>query len=286
MITLWFAILMMILSSCGEGGLSGSLGAGAGGSTSRFTIVNDHLYILNHSYRSDYYDNQWDSGREAPLDSGPLNTNGSYLSVYSLEDPEDPNHSGDLELSFFMPETLHSNGDYLFIGASSAMYVYSLQDPTRPEYTSAVSHFSAKDPVVTESDRAYVTIRTKDEAASQAERQRFFSRRNQLYIYDIKNIDTPVTIAVKNMNYPFGLGVKNRFVYICDGSVGLKVLDTNNINAIIEIETISDEICRDVIVKENRVITTGILGISQYEIDKETNKLKLLSRISISEEEV
>ncbi|MBN2658177.1 MAG: hypothetical protein JXR86_14045 [Spirochaetales bacterium] len=98
--------------------------SGTGGSMARFTLYgNDsdlwHLYTVD-------------------------DTN---LRVFELSSPWSPSPEVSKNLGWDI-ETIFPYKNYLYIGSSSAMYLYSLENPSNPVETATVSHFSSRDPVV------------------------------------------------------------------------------------------------------------------------------------------
>lgn len=82
------------------------------------------------------------------------------------------------------------------------------------------------DPVVVEGDYAYVTLRAGNlcgEATS------------QLDIIDVSNISSPEWEQSYPMQEPYGLGIDNSILFICDGEAGLKVYDANDPHDLIKI---------------------------------------------------
>src|SRR5262245_61604276 len=106
--TLYQFIAIFILSaliSCTKeaAGVNGVASTGAGGSTARFTIAGNYLYVVDN----------------LSLKAFDISTNNSP--VYKSKT--------DIGINI---ETIFPYQDKLFIGSSSTMYIYSLTDPAKP----------------------------------------------------------------------------------------------------------------------------------------------------------
>lgn len=163
---------------------------GAGGSLNMFTITAGHLYIVE----------------------------GNSLQVYELKDPAHPVFKVKQKIGLNI-ETIFPYQDKLFIGSRDAMYIYSLTNPANPEQIGTVNHLRSCDPVVTQGNAAYVTLRGGGACGGNL---------NALIVYDITNIKQPVQKQQISFTHPYGLGIKENALYICDGSAGLHILDISN----------------------------------------------------------
>src|SRR6185436_20994084 len=125
-------ILPVLISCTKETAANGAASAGAGGSTARFTIAGNYLYVVDNL----------------------------SLKAFDISSNKSPVYKSKTEIGINI-ETIFPYQDKLFIGSSSTMYVYSLSDPTRPiqlgkaQYTIRMSC----DPVVVKDNAAYATLR-------------------------------------------------------------------------------------------------------------------------------
>src|SRR4030095_10451618 len=105
--TLYHLIVIFILSaliSCTkESALTNGASTGAGGSTARFAIAGNYLYVVDNL----------------------------SLKAFDLSSNTTPVYKSKTEIGINI-ETIFPYQDKLFIGSSSTMYVYSLSDPSRP----------------------------------------------------------------------------------------------------------------------------------------------------------
>lgn len=220
---------------------------GVAGSTSRFTIANNHLYTLD-SY---------------------------YLDVLDVSNPTLPVKKNEIQVSW-MAETLFPLKETLFLGTRSGMYIFDLKKPDQPYQIGQYEHIYSCDPVVVEGNYAYVTLRNGNACQG-------FT--NQLEVIDIKNPTSPSLLKVYPMTNPHGLGIDKGTLFICDGSDGLKVYDASNVNAIDsnQLAHYKDVNAFDIIPFDNIAIVIGSDGLYQYDYS-DVKKIKLLSKITIAKQ--
>ena len=202
-------------------------GSGQGGSLARFTISQNHLYVVDQR----------------------------KLYTYSLANPQKPDLKNVKDVGINV-ETIYPFKDKLFIGSQDAMYVYSLEDPSKPDHLGTASHVSACDPVVADADVAYVTVRSGNTCGGTV---------NALIVYDINNLYNPYEVKQIDMNNPWGLGLKSNRLYVCDGSAGLKIYDVTYQENPDYIKTITGETFYDVILTDDLLVAMIGGGTALYE---------------------
>lgn len=217
---------------------------GVAGSMARFIARNDHLYTI---------DNQ-------------------EMHIFDISNAEAPSESGSLSIGWNI-ETLFPYNEYLFIGSQTGMFVYSTLSPGSPTFLTEFSHINSCDPVVFDGNYAYVTLRGGNECGGFA---------NQLDVIDVSNMSNALLVKSYEMTEPYGLGVSDSLLFICDGSDGLKVynksdvmnIDQNQISHFSGIQTF------DVIPVNGVLIMIGSDGLYQYDYSDPTNIVQL-SHIAI-----
>lgn len=172
-------------------------------------------------------------------------------------------------------ETIFAKGDYLYLGANDAMYIYSIGNPDLPLFVFRYSHVVACDPVVVQGNRAYVTMRsgTFCNLGSDA-----------LEIIDISDPYDPKLIANYPMESPHGLAVDNTKLFICEGEHGLKVFDIADERHIKLEQELTDFFAYDIIARQGVATITGDDGIFQYSYAANV-EMQLLSKIPVTREE-
>ncbi|NAY92154.1 hypothetical protein GTQ34_09500 [Muricauda sp. JGD-17] len=218
------------------------VGAGQGGSLARFKIVADYLYAV---------------------DSHNIN-------VFNISDLENPQDLEDVYAGFDI-ETIFNHGNHLFLGSMRGMYIYDITDPAVPTFVSEFQHGTACDPVVVDGDYAYVTLRGGNGCGA---------LESGLFIVDISDIENPELAISYPMDEPYGLGIQNEKIFVCDGASGLKVYDKTDINDLIQLDHFKDIVTFDVIPLETHLIMVGDGVLYQYEyLD---DGIKLMSQIGLN----
>ncbi|WP_341215240.1 hypothetical protein [uncultured Wocania sp.] len=215
---------------------------GQGGSLARFQIVNNYLYTV-----------------------------GSYeMTIFNIENLSSPNLVTKQNAGWNI-ETMFQADGYLYLGSTNGMYIYSLSNPAAPEYVSDFTHWEGCDPVVVDGDYAYLTLRGGN-LCGQDE--------SVLEVIDISDKTNPTLAARYVLENPYGLGIKDNMLFVCDGIAGLKLFDkTNPLNISIK-KAYKNIQATDVIPLENNLIMIGGKTLYQYEYGD--NELKLISSFSLN----
>jgi hypothetical protein len=198
------------------------------GSTSKICIAKNILYVLDMGY------------------------------VYTVD-----LRNSSMQLLDCMPsrgfETLHPNGDYLYIGANNGMYIYHIKN-AKPEFISVYQHIQSCDPVVVEGNLAYLTLRSGTRCMNQI---------NQLEIIDIADKSNPKVLRTYPMSNPYGLALTSEHLYICDGEEGLKIFPRvpNSWDIKAKDFTQAKSVwLKDLIITGNQIMTYNINHIYQFEL--------------------
>ncbi|MEO0468841.1 MAG: hypothetical protein AAF206_04405 [Bacteroidota bacterium] len=110
-------------------------------------------------------------------------------------------------------ETIWEQGEYLYMGTKRGMFIYSLEDRSKPLYESFVPHIRARDPVVVQGDYAYVTTRAE---------QGIRRSRNELIINNVADVSNPFQVKRIPLSQPRGLSVKGKSLAVCEGTDGIR----------------------------------------------------------------
>ena len=215
---------------------------GQGGSLARFKIVNDILYAV---------------------DSHNIN-------IFKINNIESPEELGDIFAGFDI-ETIFNRGDHLFLGSMSGMYIYNISSPATPQFVSEFQHGTACDPVVVDDQYAYITLRAGNFCGALD---------SSLLIVDISDLLNPKLIKSYSMDNPYGLGIKDNFLFVCDGTSGLKVCNKLDVKDLKLLDHFKDINTFDVIPLEDRLLMIGDNELSQYEYT--VDGLDLISKFSLN----
>ncbi|MEL6918064.1 MAG: hypothetical protein AAFO99_10085 [Bacteroidota bacterium] len=214
---------------------------GQGGSLARFKIVNDFLYAVDtHS-----------------------------INVFNIQDLESPQDMEDVYAGFDI-ETIFHRGQHLFLGSMRGMYIYDISSPAMPTFVSEFQHGTACDPVVVDGDYAFVTLRGGNGCGA---------TESGLFIVDISEITNPFLAESYAMDEPYGLGIKDEKLFVCDGASGLKVYDKTDISDLINLNHFKDIITFDVIPLEETLLMVGDDVLYQYEYA--VDNIHLLSTLKL-----
>ena len=232
------------ISGGGGGSFTSTQTIGVGGSLARFIINNGQFYGLNQT----------------------------DMQVIDIASPENPVVGKKIALQR-VAETVFIEGIYLFIGTQTGMLVYDISVPSNPTYVSEYNHFQSCDPVVVQDGYAYVTERAGNRCGNW---------QNLMEVIDIHVITSPQLVKSYAMTEPWGLGIDNNKLFICDGSAGLKIYDATDRLRIDEhlLKTFTDVTAHDVIPMGNVLILLAADGIYQYDYSN-LNNITLISKIPI-----
>lgn len=239
-----FIAFALIVASCdksGTGNMAASAdqdgGTGKGGSLARFTVAQNHLYVVDQQ----------------------------KLITYSLANPASPKVTSSQFIGVDI-ETIYSYKDKLFIGSQEAMYIYSISDAGHPGKLGSASHVRACDPVVADDTVAYVTVRSGNSCGGTT---------NAMFVYDVKKVLNPVERNVINMESPWGLGMSGNTLFVCNGSNGLSIYDITN-RYYPQFKTkLHDATYFDVIVYDDMLICMVQGGTLLYELKPNGDIVKL-----------
>jgi len=218
-----------------------NVSVGQGGSLAKFKIVDDYLYAV---------------------DSHNIN-------IFNIEKLGSPLQLNSIFVGFDI-ETIFNRGNNLFLGSMRGMYIYDIESPATPQFVSEFQHGTACDPVVVDDKYAYITLRAGNSCGA------LDSSLQIVDITDLKNLK--LTKSYKMVN-PYGLGIKDNLLFICDGSSGLKVYDKTNIEDLQLIDHFESINTFDVIPLDSHLLMIGENVLYQYTYEEEG--INLLSQFSL-----
>lgn len=216
---------------------------GIGGSMARFTIVNDYMYTVGQS----------------------------DLSILSISNGADPVVVGTQRIGMSI-ETIYPFKDKLFIGSAAGMFIYNISSPSAPARESEFSHARACDPVISDDNYAFVTLRTGSWCAGTT---------NTLDVIDIANISSPRLVKTYQLKNPHGLSKDGNLLFICDGTDGLKLYNAANVSDLKLLDHIKELETYDVIAWNKLLMVVSKTGLHQYDYS-DGKTMRLLSTIQIN----
>jgi hypothetical protein len=185
-------ISLVLLMGCSDDFSSGdsfkvsNSTTGTGGSTARFTISGDFLYLVNNS----------------------------ELKAFDISEGDDPTLTSNTVIDWGV-ETVIGYENKLFIGTQFGMFVYDIASDGSPVYVSEFGHVTACDPVLPNDQYAYVTIRS-GVFCNQV------SEVDDLITLDITDLSNPYQVSRIDMINPRGMAFYKGDLYVGEGESGLK----------------------------------------------------------------
>ena len=201
---------------------------GVGGSYAKFQIYDNALYTLD-----DYKLNTFDITDYNSISQVSEVWLGGWI-------------GGELETTFILKE-------YLFVGATNGMHIVSLENELAPDYVSSFIHGTGCDPVVVEGDTAYITVRGGNICGA---------IEDQINVTDVSDMTMPTEYSTYFLSSPYGLGIKNQVLYVCNAS-GINVFDAQNPSEIV-LENTIEVTAKDIIPLSTHLIAVGENVIYQF----------------------
>lgn len=214
---------------------------GIGGSLARFQIVDNYLYTV-----------------------------GNYeMAIFNIQNLQSPTLAN-TQYAGWNIETMFQADDYLYLGSTNGMYIYSLSNPSSPEFISEFVHWEGCDPVVVDGDYAYLTLRGGNLCGQQE---------SILEVIDISDKSNPVLAARHGLENPYGLGIRENMLFVCDGTAGLKLFNKSNPLDLKQVKTLKNILSKDVIPLQNSLLMIG--GNILYQYEYLANSVRLISSYSL-----
>jgi len=217
-------------TSASGGTVSSETSVGVGGSMARFGLYNDRLYIVDEG----------------------------MMYKFNIATLTDPVEIGTQTLKG-IAETMFIYNGHMFLGTTTGMLVYSLESPDNPAYVSRFIHVTSCDPVVVQNDIAYVTLRGGTACGSTS---------NELDVLKMTdNYSKTELLASYALNGPYGLGIDDDVLFVCDGSSGLKIYNAGDPYNIAgnQLAQFSEIKAYDVIPVNNYLFVVGENGFFLYD---------------------
>ena len=242
---MWRNDLLFFADYSAANGAKGNTNSGTGGSLARFTVYEDVLYTVDNY----------------------------ALRIFDVIAPENPTLLKEMYVGWNI-ETLFPYDEKLFLGSTTGMYIYSLADRYDPQFISLFRHASSCDPVVVNDHYAYVTLRAGNLCGDAT---------SQLDVIDISDLQNPILLKEYPMEEPYGLGIDESLLFVCDGEAGLKIYDAADPMVIDQnkIGGYPDINAYDVIPLGGILMMIGTEGLYQFDYT-DPSDIKELSLIPIS----
>lgn len=234
-----------------DAGFNGNVSAGSGstfgvgGSMARFGLFDDYLYTVDNS----------------------------TVYMFDVKDAAKPVSIGNQNVGWNV-ETMFIYDGHMFLGTQTGMQIFSLKVPTALNYIGSFWHVTSCDPVVISDGYAYITLRGGNLCGSNV---------NRLDVVKLSaDYKTSTLEASYPMSGPYGLGIDDKTLFVCDGNDGLKIynvedkvnIDDHMIARFPAIKTY------DVIPFDKYLFMIGDDGFYQYDYSNLQN-IRMVSQISV-----
>jgi hypothetical protein len=164
---------------------------GIGGSMARFGLYDDYLYAVDNA----------------------------TLYMFDVKAPEKPKDIGKQSIGWDI-ETMFIYDKHMFLGTRTGMQVFSLKVPTAINRVGSFWHVTSCDPVVISDGYAYITLRGGNVCGSNTNRLDVVKLSTDYKTFEL--------VASYPMTGPYGLGIDDQTLFICDGDDGLKIYDAED----------------------------------------------------------
>jgi len=197
---------------------------GVGGSMARFALSEDRMYTVNYN----------------------------AIKVFNTAVAEKPTYVKEIPTASGSIETIYPFSNYLFIGSMTGMVIYDISNKDNPAPKGTFDHARVCDPVISDGDYAYVTLRNGTQC------QGFV---NQLDVVDVRDVTHPSLVSSFPMSNPHGLSKDNGLLLICDGDEGLRICDARYPGGIYTISVLKMPSTFDVITLGGIAVVSTIDGL-------------------------
>lgn len=217
--TLFLLILTLFACSNDANDFSPDLsGTGTGGSLAKFTVLNNHLVVLN----------------------------GQNVRNYSIEPGGELRFINEIFVGGQLETIFPYGNNNLLIGSSNAVHFLGIQNDGQIAYVSAYEHLTACDPVVAQDGIAFSTLKISDCRSGTID---------FLEAIDISDIENPQVLKVYETQSPFGLAIRNSRLFVCEkGGLTMYHYTENGTLTEIDFQTLPDAIPLDVIVSDTHLV--------------------------------
>lgn len=251
-----FAFFSLLIASCtGDLGFTGESNDGAViGKYKTMTIVGDFMYAVNNT----------------------------QLLTFDLTDKANPKEIDKQDIGVAI-ENLYQAENVLFIGSQTNMHIYALGENGIPQaksdtpYMALGEDVNVCDPVIANSDIAYVTLSTDVwQNINGCGQEVSF---NELRTYNVSDLENPYLVNTYSCNSPQGMSIDGNFLFMSDGSFGFKIFELDH-SGNAKLIGQYDGASYDLIAKDRKLLVISKEEIRQYDYT-DINDLTLYSTLDL-----
>jgi hypothetical protein len=190
------------------------------------------------------------------------------LKVFQIDDPL---NMEEVEENFIGSSSviLGASNGYLFVGSDFNLRIVSVENL---ETIYVFFNLSKCDQVDVQNEYLYV-LRRSEVGCRQGV--------NQLEIYNISNIEAPITEKSINLFDPMGLAIEGNQLFIAEGEVGLRQFAISDPLNPIEIRLIDDIVALDVTAENGLLMVVGLEKLFQYQFQQD-GEISFLSSVTFN----
>lgn len=250
-IIMLFVCFLALSNSCSNPTSNSTNDLGQNSSRSRFAILNNKMYSIDVN----------------------------KVKVFDISQAGQPVSLYDLELDYGL-ETIFIENNFAYVGARDGIYILDLTKPNEKiTKTSKIEHQVACDPVVVKDNIAYSTqnaaVYCKPLFSTSIRRREV----SILAVYDVTDSKAPKLLQEIRMFTPYGLGIKNDRLYVCD-EAGLFVFNISEPKkTVTEVERLSVPSPRDIIIHNDLLIVIAKKSYELYNCSN-PNALQFLGHVT------
>lgn len=225
-------------------GIKSGNSTGAAGSMAGMVLMNNYLYAISEMHS---------------------------LGIVDVSNASYPK----LDSSFFAGfdlETIYPFENKLFLGSAIGTFIYDVSNPQQPVSVGQFTHGRACDPVIADSNYAYVTLHSGSMCGGD---------KNELDVVNVQDISNSKLVKTYNLSKPTGLSKDGDLLFVCDDT-NVKVYNAVNPSALQLLQQITSNKPYDVIAANKKLIVVNADGISQYDYSNVHN-IRMLSFIAAKE---
>ncbi|MEZ4908189.1 MAG: hypothetical protein R2771_11260 [Saprospiraceae bacterium] len=240
----YFLVLIFLVAACSKESESIDVNSTLSGSYSTLLPIGNYLYAINKR----------------------------QLATFDMTDKNNPVLLDNQDVGFDIENLYYSMG-VLFIGSSQNLHIFEIGDDGIPFRKSQVNYFDfenmcSKDPVIVNGNIAYVTLSQSIDDTENCIRGYIA---NELRIYNIDNLESPILLSTLNLAVPKGLALKDDILFVCEYYNGVSVIDVSDKTNPVKIAELYGFQSYDVIIKDDLLIVVGPTEIREFDISDVEN---------------
>ncbi len=240
-----FTLLIALGVSCGSEGdfQFDDINVSKGGSMSQFYIEQNFLYVIEET----------------------------TLSIFDIIN-DTPSIIAKVDIRM-QGETIAKLNNTLLIGTTTGVLFYDVSNPEVPEQISEYVHITSCDPVVSDGQYAFITLRSGRNCGVADD---------VLEIIDISDLKNPVLVSSYSMVSPYGLALMGTNLFVGELYNGMSWFDVSDVTNIVLLKSYSEIMAIDFIVNGSDLTITTKNSLLQMQLT-ETNELVKLSEMVYAE---